>query len=441
MNVFVKDSEDIGQGQTMNYFRELISKDECELIVRNALKSSDALVIEYNISKIPGHIGFLGEYLRLKVLVERNGVQSRERYFLKSLPIADKNQRSMMESLGFFRKEVGVYSQILNAFGHNATPSKWRPNCYLTRNDLIVLEDLTWQQGFSMLDTRMALRQSHLHLVLDALSQMHGLSLNYEYNCVSGQRLDELHADVLFETSVIRDNSWFMAGLSGIKAIALNGTKYCRDPAKKQIMEQLMDSKLNQVFEVIKPTYDFQSVLIHRDIWLNNLMFQLETNSTTDEDNLNSPKSCILLDFQICRYLPPIIDFLLTLYLTTRRSHRDDFFQEYLNFYYERLSNKMRGFNLDPDTILSRSQLDRSIGHYKIIGHVFAGVYLALTNLPANVLDQLHRDDPDLYHQYCNGNRDEFLLKYLRDDEFYRETMTECVEETVEFFFGFEKEG
>lgn len=430
-----------GQGHPMNSYRELISAEDCEQIVRNALGSDKAAVIEYTITKIPGHIGFLGEYLQLEVLVENNGDQSSERYFLKSLPITDKNQRAMMESLGFFRKEVGVYSRILSEFGHNEAAScKWRPNCYLTREDLIVLEDLKWQQGFSMIHFQTALEQSHLNLVLESVAQMHALSLNYEYNCVDGQRLDELYADVLFETTVIRDNSWFMAGLSGIKAIALNGTKYCADPAKKQIMEQQIDEKLNEIFEVVKPTHDFQSVLVHRDIWINNLMFQFEKDSSTGEDKLDTPKSCILLDFQICRYLPPIVDFLLTLYLTTRRSHRDEFFQDYLSFYYERLSDKMRGFGLDPDQVLSRSELDRSLLHYKIIAHVFVGVYLGLTNLPENVLDQLHQDDPELYHQYCNSNRDEFLLKYLREDEFYRETMTECVEETVEYFFGFGEE-
>nr|XP_029729192.1 uncharacterized protein LOC109429831 [Aedes albopictus] len=426
------------QSHAVNPFREVISAEECGQIVRNALGSNDTTVVEYEVTKIPGHIGFLGEYLRLEVLVEKNGVQSRERYFLKSLPITDKNQRAMMESLGFFRKEVGVYSRILSGFGHNEVPVKWRPNCYLTRADLIVLEDLKWQQGFSMIHFQTALEQSHLHLVLEAVAQMHALSLNYEYNCVSGQRLDDLYADVLFETSVIRDNSWFMAGLSGIKAIALNGTKYSSDPAKKQIMEQHIDEKLNEIFEIVKPTHDFQSVLVHRDIWLNNLMFQFEKDPATGEDKPDIPKRCILLDFQICRYLPPIVDLLLTLYLTTRRSHREQFFQDYLRFYYDHLSDRMRSFKLNPDQVLPFEQLERSIGHYKIIAHVFAGVYLALTNLPANVLDQLHQDDPELYHQYCNSNRDEFMLKYLREDEFYRETMTECVEETVEYFFGFE---
>lgn len=58
------------QSHTVNPFREVISAEECEQIVRNALGSNDITVVEYEVTKIPGHIGFLGEYLRLEVLVE-----------------------------------------------------------------------------------------------------------------------------------------------------------------------------------------------------------------------------------------------------------------------------------------------------------------------------------------------------------------------------------
>lgn len=194
-------------------------------------------------------------------------------------------------------------------------------------------------------------------------------------------------------------------------------------------MEKELEGKLNRVFDIVKPTHQYQNVLVHRDIWLNNVMFQF------NEDQ--SPTACVLLDFQICRYLPPIIDFLLTLYLTTRRSHRDEFFDHYLNFYHDQLANKLRTFKLDPEQILPKSQLETTLKEYRLIAHVFTGIYLGLTNLPANVLDDLHQNEPERYHRYCNENRDELMLRYLREDTFYRETMTECVEEMLEYLFKF----
>ncbi|XP_058815884.1 uncharacterized protein LOC131679228 [Topomyia yanbarensis] len=418
-------------------YLSVISAEECMEIVRNTKQFEKPSIVDYTLDKIPGHIGFLGEYLQLKVTVEDNGVHKCQCYFLKSLPQADKNRREMMEELGFFRKESQVYSKIFTSLGHNQEPSKWRPECYLVRDDLIVLEDLKWRYGYSMVHYKKPLESTYLHLVLEAVAQMHAVSLNYEFNVVGGQRLDDLYSDILFETSVSQGNSWFMAGLSAIKAIALNGTKYCKSSTKKQLIQRDLDTKLRQIFDVVKPTTEFQNVLVHRDIWHNNLMFRFEKDPITGDNIVDCPKSCVLLDFQICRYLPPVIDVLLTIYLTTRRSHREQFLDDYLKFYHKTLSSKLRQFDLDPEKVLNWEQLQRSLGHYKIIGHVFACVYLALTNIPENVLDDLNRDDPELYHQYCNVNRDEFVLKYLRDDEFYRETMVECVEEALEYFFGF----
>ncbi|XP_053695043.1 uncharacterized protein LOC128742644 [Sabethes cyaneus] len=416
-------------------YENLVSFEECKEIVEKSLHLNNPKILDYKLEKIPGHIGFLGEYLELEITVEDNGSCTSSHYFLKALPIIDRNQRAMMEELGFFQKESRVYSEIFSAFGLNQEPAKWRPDCYLARGDLIVLEDLKRRYGFTMVHHKTPLDGKYLHLVLEAIAQMHAVSLNYEFNVIGGgRRLDEMYSDILFETTVTHDNKWFMAGLSCIKAMALNATKYGKQPEKKLLMEQELDNNLHRIFDIVKPTSSFQNVLVHRDIWHNNLMFRYEKDPVTEE---NQVKACILLDFQICRYLPPVIDFLLAIYLTTRRSDRDRYFEHYLEFYYDTLQEKLENFSLKPDLILSREQLRDSLSHYKIIAHIFSCIYLALTNLPENVLDNLHHEDPDQYHRVCNVNRDEFVLKYLNEDDFYRETMVECVEELLEYFFGF----
>lgn len=426
-------------GRSVEYYDNIVSIDECKEIIRKSLQLEDPNILEYKLQKIPGHIGFLGEYLELEIVVEDNGRHTSGHYFLKALPIVDRNQRKMMEELGFFQKESKVYAEIFSALGHNQERFKWRPDCYLARGDLIVLEDLKKRYGFRMVHYKSPLDESHLHLVLEAIAQMHAVSLNYEFNIVGGgRRLDEMYGDILFETTVTHDNKWFMAGLSCIKAMALNATKYGKSPETKLLMQQELDMKLNRIFDIVKPTSDFQNVLVHRDIWHNNLMFRYEKKSASEESqNDATVKACVLLDFQICRYLPPVIDFLLTIYLTTRRSHREQHFEHYFGFYYDKLQEKLKHFSLNPEQVLPLEQLRRSLSHYKIIAHVFSCIYLALINLPENVLDDLHRDDPDLYHRICNVNRDEFALKYLTEDAFYRATMLECVEELLEYFFGF----
>ncbi|XP_055592168.1 uncharacterized protein LOC129743943 isoform X1 [Uranotaenia lowii] len=423
---------------TKSYRDNVISDSECRQIVENALGKGAFSIVSYSLDTIPGHLGFLGEYFSLTVIVQKDGgSQSTEKYFVKSLPIGDENQRAMMEELGFFRKEVLVYSRILAKFIDGKEGShKWRPNCYYTRDDLIVLEDLKWRQSFSMIHFKTALEKPFLHLVLENVAQMHAESLNYEKNVVQGKRLDDIHADVLKEIAVQRKNGWFVAGLKAIKAIALNKTRYSKIPQNKRQIESEIDEKLNQIFEIVKPTTTFQCTLVHRDIWLNNLMFSFEKDSSGNY-KLDAPQACMLIDFQICRYLPPCIDVLQLLHMTTRRKQRDAHLDQYLEFYYEKFSSKLRSFNLDPEKTLSWSEFQTSMDHYRMIPLTFAVIYLALTNLPENVLDDLHNSDPDRYHYICNIDRDDFVLQYMDSDEFYRETMTECVEELLEFFFGF----
>ncbi|XP_055640126.1 uncharacterized protein LOC129777713 [Toxorhynchites rutilus septentrionalis] len=417
--------------------KDLITIKECEQVVRSSLRINNPLIVDYRLHKISGHIGFLGEYFQLEITVENDGIQFVERYFLKSLPLDNVPRRTMIEEKGFFRKEVQVYTKLLSDFGHNDQAFKWRPNCYLARDDLLVMEDLKRHHGFSVLQSRTELRPAHMRLILDAVSQMHAVSLNYEINDATGKRLDEICADGMLDMSGLKDNSWFMAGLSAIKVIALNGTNYCKDSFKKQMIEQQLGNKLRRVFDLCISSNKFRNVFTHRDVWLNNLMFQFEKSAITGEDDLNAPKKCILLDFQVCCYLPPVVDFLLTMYLNTDRCYREKYLKEHFEDYRNALTNRLKQFGLELEELFGSNELQVSLEHYKMIGLVFGGIYRALTDLPENVLDELSRNDPERYHMYCNVNRDELVLKYLHEDEDYRRNMVEIVEELLEISFGF----
>lgn len=56
--------------QVHGLYHDLISAGECEQIVRNSLKVEEFVILEFKLTKIPGHLGFLGEYLHLNVEVE-----------------------------------------------------------------------------------------------------------------------------------------------------------------------------------------------------------------------------------------------------------------------------------------------------------------------------------------------------------------------------------
>jgi hypothetical protein len=79
---------------------------------------SSGNVIGYNFEDIPGHLGFLGEYFRIK-LAFRDEEKERH-FFVKALPFSNLDHRKLVESLGMFKKETIIYRNIFSVFKSNS---------------------------------------------------------------------------------------------------------------------------------------------------------------------------------------------------------------------------------------------------------------------------------------------------------------------------------
>ena len=301
------------------------------------------------------------------------------------------------------------------------------------RDDILVLEDLTYK-GYAHVPLRTELNQKHVEEALKSLARLHATSLDFELNEMKGKNLDEVFPDVLFEPTVHHGNGWFMAGLSSIKAVALNSSKYSKH---RKLIESQLDSEMANVFDLVKLQYRFKNTFIHRDLWVNNMMFKFPRNEKGEIDHDN-PLNCCLIDFQICRYLPPGLDVLDLLDLIIRRKHRDLYFKHYVNFYYEKLSIELKSYNIEIEKIIPYEEFLISLQYYKLLALVFNGIYSGIVHsLPEGALENLKAQSSAEYDKVCNVNRDTFTLELMDKDEYYREAMTEAVEELLEYCFAF----
>lgn len=178
-------------------------------------------------------------------------------------------------------------------------------------------------------------------------------------------------------------------------------------------------------------TNQFRSVIVHRDLWFNNILFKF----TEKDDQFANPTDCVLVDFQLARYLPPAFDFVCALYLLTNRMQRKCSTDTYIEHYYESLQRKLISFGLNGHSLLPRMEFERSLTYYRLVGLIWAGVLHGFVNFPPGVLDQLHESDPETYTRISMENRDDFILKYYDSDRFYRETMDDVVTEILEHLF------
>ncbi|XP_053677573.1 uncharacterized protein LOC128727662 [Anopheles nili] len=415
----------------------LLSNEDCEKIIAADKSTTNELVkiIKYEPERIPGKPGYLGEYTFLDIYFEvANGSILSQRYFAKSLPYHDQVLTTAVEEWGIFRKETELYCQIFNQCVRNTNKViKWSPECFLARNNLLVMEDLT-RMGFKTISFQTTFNEHHIKLVLDRLAQMHACSFEYEINRLEGQSIGSLFNElILFETTFTESSGWFMAGLKGIEKIALERNRYAIDPSKKSVIQNRLWDCMKQIFSLAECTTKFRSVVVHRDLWFNNIMFKCDCLDAMCEE----PKECILIDFQLARYLPPAVDFLCALYLLTDSEHRKRFEKTHVEYYYASLQRKLAILGLDGAAILSREQFEKSLDHYRLMGFVWTGVLHGFVNFPQGVLDKLHHHDPKTYTRMSMENRDDFILKYYDEDRYFRERLDDIVTELLQFLFNF----
>lgn len=305
---------------------------------------------------------------------------------------------------------------------------KWLPECYLVRDDLLVFEDLK-VKSYQTLPKHIDPNINHIKMALRSLAAFHAASIIYERLELRprGSTIGDVHSDTLFETSYGIDNPWCMTGIRALKAVALHKTKYGFGSCYERAIEEEFMVKVCEIFDLLESTDSaIPRVCCHRDLWRNNLMFRFENG------DVNKPLHCLLIDFQICRYLPLTLDVIICILLLSRDHSNTD---ECLKFYYNQLEGKLKQHDVKIENIMSWPHFEVSCMRFKLFPLVQQGLFWSLTNLPEDYLSDLLSNNEAEYLKICLENRDKVALEFMERDEFYRESMTETVEQLIEFLF------
>lgn len=95
-----------------------------------------------------------------------------------------------------------------------------------------------------------------------------------------------------------------------------------------------------------------------------------------------------LIDFQMSRYAPPVLDIVHYLFACTEKPLRDEHFPAFMNAYYETLDQKLTSCDLRLEEIYPRSVFDRQLQLYGVYGLIMGAFSLPFFISNANeVLD------------------------------------------------------
>lgn len=95
--------------------------------------------------------------------------------------------------------------------------------------------------------------------------------------------------------------------------------------------------------------------LNHGDCWSNNMMYNYKD---TDKKEI---KDICIVDWQMARYGSPALDLSLFVFCCTKKDLRDEKLKALLDSYHESCCNLLQKLQLNPDTILTRNDLDQQL--------------------------------------------------------------------------------
>ncbi|BFF94524.1 uncharacterized protein DMAD_12131 [Drosophila madeirensis] len=399
---------------------ELFTLEECQEILVNLLadKQQHGVLKHFEIVPATESVGFLGEYFHLKLKYQLADEQEEQttRLFVKSVIFQNANMEFYMEKKGLIKKETKLYELLLNEL-KKFSPHVWCTKCYFTRDDLFVMQNVEDMGYVALPSGTRFLSEEQLGPILKALATLHASSVAYERE--RGQTIGVQLREYLKEVSVAPDVEWYTAGLKAVLAVTATHPDVRNDARAQEYISKELPRRLDSVYYMVNPSPVHRNVFVHRDAWGANVFYHKERPLE---------ERSILVDFQLCRYAPPAMDFHLVSYLNLEPANRKQMIDRLINLYYDTLAEELKTMGVDPSQEqLSRKEFEQSLKDFALFGATYNCMAATILRLPDNYLKSLKDQRPADFHRFCNVDRTPAVLQLMNEHQDFAAYMYECV--------------
>jgi len=347
---------------------QAIGLAEVELLLQKAVKK-EARLLDFKLMPFDSKVGFMGDHCTLFVRyseIDDAAEEKQHTFFVKQVPEGHRYRNFILDR-GLFAKEQEMYLKLLPMMAEALRRRLPVAECYLTGEDqFAIFEDLA-RKGFKLVDKLDFLQLDKCKAALKAIAMLHAGSLAVE---IKSGKLMLHHADHSYEALIADINSdnivsrqWHSTSMQ--TAFSLLQKMHC-------FKSRLANANWGSIYEKLDLAWEqcvvmangkssrFTNVISHGDLWINNVLF-------------NSAAEAVLVDFQIYRYAPPMIDLLMFLHLTTSTQFRQENQDAMIEFYHTTLMEYLMNAGIAEEEIpLTLSQLKESAQEFKTFGVVIA---------------------------------------------------------------------
>lgn len=187
-----------------------------------------------------------------------------------------------------------------------------------------------------------------------------------------------------------------------------------------------VDVAIIKLFErassLMKPHPIYRNVVLHRDLWTNNILFKKYDNGKYH---------ALIVDFQTILYSSPMMDLSSFIYFNTTRLFRDNYLQEIINLYYDTLFKELSISNVDTNKIIDRDSLGKAYEESIDFGISQAAIILPITVM-ATKMREKYFGDPETSLRINEVSRSSEIIEVAKVDEKYLNRVTDLFDEIVE---------
>ncbi|XP_063223196.1 uncharacterized protein LOC134531423 [Bacillus rossius redtenbacheri] len=297
---------------------------------------------------------YLSEMQRITVHIQRTGNKAGKMFLIaKKIPPGEAMQKKLAESSAF-PNEMKVFSQILPKFEAILEKAgRFKPfaarhiysQCVFPY--FLIVSDLA-PEGYRMAARQRGLELDHCLLVMKALARFHAASVALHED--NPQLVESFKENIVSEKS----GSDFIQSYSRSSIASL--AKIVRQwPDGGERMSTKLQNAADTVFQTLKqqlsPEGNRLNVLIHGDLWTNNMLFKYNDVTGGVED-------IRLVDFQLAMYSSCAIDLQYFIHTSPRDEVRVAHTEDILREYHRELSSTLQLLGQADKAVTFRELLD-----------------------------------------------------------------------------------
>lgn len=274
-----------------------------------------------------------------RVLIEyRIGNYEKSTALIIKVPIQNSflSELSNDENYDFFDKEPKVYKELLPKMKEKINVEFGPESFYCPLKNGLVLKDLKLD-GYIMCDRFKQLDYEHCKITITTVAKFHAASVACQHD--NADLIQDLGKERMFDSGIHSDTEmkqWLYGSVKNVLDI-MGEIEDCQ-PASR-----LMNERIDELAESFKmsclPKSKGLNVLNHGDLWVNNIMFKYNNSEEVTDVKL--------IDYQLGRYVSPVIDLLFLIWTSANEDVRSNRVKDLLDIYLQTLNQTLQQLGCD----------------------------------------------------------------------------------------------